>query len=627
MSLAIQTDALTKRFPPIAPNPLKELIHPSLGIPVLESVDLAVQTGELFGLLGPNGAGKTTLLKILATLITPTSGEAWVNGYSLAQDNAVKASLGLVTTDERSFYWRLTGRQNLTFFANLHAIPKDEILIRIDELLDLTQLQEKADQPFRTYSTGMRQRLAIARALLHRPKILFLDEPTRGLDPPAIRALHHLIRHDLTEQQGLTILLTTHWLQEAEELCDRVAILHRGQVRACGTLAELRNRLGAGGQYQVRTGTLSSALHAPLAAYIPPLQEESAPSLLTLPDDIVTLNHVLDLLRGAEVPIHTIDREQLPLETIFTRFTENLSAETVNSFSVAPPPLSSSNGFSLTPPTSSIVFTAPNFFRVAIAFLRRDWQMETSYRLSFFLDFISIFFSVAIFYFVGELIGVQTAPFLQDYGGNYFAFVLVGIAFSRYFGVAISSFASNLRQAQTTGTLEAMLTTPTPLSTIILSSSLWNFGFSTLQVLAYLLIGSLFLDVQIDQGNIFGAVIVLGLSVIIFSSLGILAASFVMVLKRGDPITWLFNVSFTLLGGVYYPVTILPSWMQTLSALLPVTYGLRAMRLALFQGASWQVLWQDLAPLAIFVSLLPLGLLAFRFAVSRARQDGSLTHY
>jgi ABC-2 type transport system permease protein len=254
--------------------------------------------------------------------------------------------------------------------------------------------------------------------------------------------------------------------------------------------------------------------------------------------------------------------------------------------------------------------------------------METSYRLAFLLEFAGIFFSVAVFYFVGQLVGTQAAPLLSEYGGDYFAFVLVGIAFARYFGVGISSFASNLRQAQTTGTLEAMLTTPTNLSTIILSSSLWNFGLATLQVLVYLFVGGGFLGVQMGQGNVLAAVVILILSIVIFSSLGILAASFVMVLKRGDPITWLFNVSFTLLGGVYYPITILPGWLQSLSSLLPVTYGLRAMRFALLQGAGWYTLMPDLMILALFsIVLLPLSLLTFRFAVHHSQQDGSLTHY
>ncbi|MEJ2352528.1 MAG: ABC transporter permease, partial [Anaerolineales bacterium] len=186
----------------------------------------------------------------------------------------------------------------------------------------------------------------------------------------------------------------------------------------------------------------------------------------------------------------------------------------------------------------------------------------------------------------------------------------------------------SLRQAQTTGTLEAMLTTPTALSTIILSSSLWSYLLTTLRVLVYLLIGDLFLKVNLGGGNYLGALIVLILTIISFSSLGIIAASFIMVLKRGDPITWLFNATSSFLGGIYYPVTILPGWLQFFSYLLPVTYALRAMRLALLQGASTATILSDILVLAVFSAILmPASLLAFRFAVRRARVDGSLSQY
>ncbi|MEJ2265934.1 MAG: ABC transporter permease, partial [Anaerolineales bacterium] len=195
-------------------------------------------------------------------------------------------------------------------------------------------------------------------------------------------------------------------------------------------------------------------------------------------------------------------------------------------------------------------------------------------------------------------------PYLEAYGGDYFAFVLIGIAFAGYFGVGLSSFSSSLRQAQTTGTLEAMLTTPTALSTIILSSSLWSYLLTTLRVLVYLLIGDLFLKVNLGGGNYLGALIVLILTIISFSSLGIIAASFIMVLKRGDPITWLFNATSSFLGGIYYPVTILPGWLQFFSYLLPVTYALRAMRLALLQGASTATILSDILVLAVFSAIL-----------------------
>lgn len=264
----------------------------------------------------------------------------------------------------------------------------------------------------------------------------------------------------------------------------------------------------------------------------------------------------------------------------------------------------------------------------ALAFLGRDFRLELSYRFSFFLQFFGIFFSVFLFYFLSLLLGQAASPYLQEYGGNYFAFVLIGIAFSGYFGVGLSSYAGSIRDAQTTGTLEAMLMTPTRLSTMVLASSLWDYLMTTFRVGVYLAIGVVAFGLDLGRGNLLAALVVLALTVVTFSTLGILSASFIMVLKRGDPVTWLVNSLASLLGGVYYPIGIMPGWLQQLAGLIPVTYALRAMRLALLQGASVGELLPDLAALAGFsVVLLPLSLLAFRFAVHRAKVDGSLTHY
>ena len=264
----------------------------------------------------------------------------------------------------------------------------------------------------------------------------------------------------------------------------------------------------------------------------------------------------------------------------------------------------------------------------ALAFVKRDFRLETSYRLSFLLQLFDVFFSVFLFYYVARLPGEAATPYLALYGGDYFSFVLIGIAFAGYFGVGLSGFANSIRQAQMTGTLEAMLMSPTRVSAIVLCSSLWSYLMTSLRVIAYLAVGAVSLGVNLGRGNYLAALLILALSVVAFSSLGIIAASFVMVLKRGDPVTWLFSTLSSLLGGVYYPISILPDWLQRLSHLLPITYSLRAMRLALLQGYSLAALAPDILALAIFsLVLLPLSLLAFRYAVHRARVDGSLTHY
>ena len=261
-------------------------------------------------------------------------------------------------------------------------------------------------------------------------------------------------------------------------------------------------------------------------------------------------------------------------------------------------------------------------------FLHRDYIIELSYKLSFVLQFFGIFLNVFMFYFLARLVDGGSQPSLAAYNGDYFAFVLIGVAFSLYFTVAISGFAKNLRDAQITGTLEAMLLTPTDLPTIIISSCLWDYLCTTLRVVIYLLLGMFVFGANLGNGNYLGALVVLILTIVAFSGLGIMAASFILVTKRGDPVTTLVGGVGLLLGGVYYPVELLPSWLQFLAALIPVTYALRAMRNALLNNASWSVLLPDIGALVIFcVILVPLSLFTFKQAVRWAKIDGSLAHY
>jgi len=206
----------------------------------LKDVSLEVPEGAIFGLLGPNGAGKTTLLKILSCLILPTDGTVRVAGYDIHRnDGAIQRTLGFVSSDERSFYWRLTGRQNLRFFGSLYQLHGKALSQRISYLLDRLELGEQADKPFGDYSSGMKQRLAMARALLHDPPILLLDEPTRSLDPISAKHLRRFIAEELNGRERKTLFLATHNLQEAEQLCHRVAVLSKGRVLGEGSIEDL----------------------------------------------------------------------------------------------------------------------------------------------------------------------------------------------------------------------------------------------------------------------------------------------------------------------------------------------------------------------------------------------------
>jgi len=211
----------------------------SIEVRALTDVSFSVEPGELFGLLGPNGAGKTTSIKILTTLLLPTSGRARVLGFDPASEpQRVRPQIGYVFGGDRGLYDRLSARDNLSYFADVYRVPAREKTRRIDELLDVVRLRGRERERVETFSRGMKQRLHIARGLLHDPPVLFLDEPTIGLDPVGARELRETVAG--LQSAGKTILLTTHYMYEADELCGRVAVITDGRIVAEGTPASLK---------------------------------------------------------------------------------------------------------------------------------------------------------------------------------------------------------------------------------------------------------------------------------------------------------------------------------------------------------------------------------------------------
>jgi ABC-2 type transport system ATP-binding protein len=215
-------------------------------VTALAGVDLEVEPGEYFGLLGPNGAGKTTLIKILTTLLLPTSGTATVAGFDVVNETAkIRRVINMVAGGEQSGYGLLTLREQLWMFSQFYGLTQRDGWRRVDELIEITGLVEQRDQKVRTLSTGQRQKLNFARGLLNDPWVLFLDEPTLGLDVAAARDLREHTLAWKAAAPGRTLLLTTHYMVEAEQLCDRIAIVDRGRILALGTPDELRRRVQA----------------------------------------------------------------------------------------------------------------------------------------------------------------------------------------------------------------------------------------------------------------------------------------------------------------------------------------------------------------------------------------------
>jgi len=261
MRPAILADKLTKEY---------------AGRRVVSDLDLRVEKGELFGFLGPNGAGKTTTIRMLTTLTKPTSGRVEINGFDVAADTRnLKASFGIVQ-QHLSLNRELTVRENLELHARLHHIVRRERKDRIDELLDYVEMTEKQDQLIDRISEGMKRRVMIARALIHRPKLIFLDEPTVGLDAQTRRKVWDLIR--AMNSDGATVFLTTHYIEEAEALCKRVGIIHQGNMIALGRPQDLCRDVGSIAVEARRKGDGTSYLYFPD-------QASAAEHVQTLPQD------------------------------------------------------------------------------------------------------------------------------------------------------------------------------------------------------------------------------------------------------------------------------------------------------------------------------------------------------
>jgi ABC-2 type transport system ATP-binding protein len=242
---AIRTHALVKRYGDFA---------------AVDGIDLRIAEGELFGLLGPNGAGKTTTISMLSTMLRPTSGQALLFDMDVTKRPAdVRRQIGVVF-QEPSLDEELTGLENLEFHARLYKVPKATRTPRIAELLDLVELTERKDDLVKTYSGGMRRRLELARGLIHKPRVLFLDEPTLGLDPQTRAHLWEYIQR-LNREEKVTMVLTTHYMEEADMLCDRLAIIDKGKIVVEGSPAELKAQLGGDVVYLSRARRASRAGH------------------------------------------------------------------------------------------------------------------------------------------------------------------------------------------------------------------------------------------------------------------------------------------------------------------------------------------------------------------------------
>jgi ABC-2 type transport system ATP-binding protein len=289
----------------------------------LTDVNLDVPRGEFFGLLGPNGAGKTTLIKILVTLLSPTSGRAMVAGYDVAKDpNLVRPRINMVSGGESSGYGLLTVRENLWMFGQFYGLENKETWKRVDELLEVVGLADRANTKTSDLSTGLRQKMNIARGFLTDPDVVFLDEPTLGLDVGASRDIRAFVRNWLAGRPGRTILLTTHYMAEADELCDRVAIINAGKVLACDSPTTLKRRLQREAIFHLEVSPLKNdsltaftALPGVSKATHVALDGRSELELILSEDDV--LGSVINTLNSHGSHIINLQKREPTLEDVF----------------------------------------------------------------------------------------------------------------------------------------------------------------------------------------------------------------------------------------------------------------------------------------------------------------------
>lgn len=298
---AIETTNLTKKY--------KTLV-------AVDNLNLKVEKGKIFGLLGPNGAGKSTILSMLCTIINPTYGSAKVNGYDILTESAkVRQSIGIVFQD-LSVDDRLTGRENLKFHAMLYDVPSNTMNARVQEVLELVEIEDRADSLVRTYSGGMIRRLEMARGLLHHPEILFLDEPTIGLDP---QTREHIWDYVLTlaKKENLTIILTTHYMDEADLLCDDIAIIDRGAIKVRDSPENLKDFL-EGDNIVVRTN-LPDKLATGLSKqdFIIEIKISQDTLRLKVRDGSRNAPHIIDIARDLSIHVDSIDIDEPTMQDVF----------------------------------------------------------------------------------------------------------------------------------------------------------------------------------------------------------------------------------------------------------------------------------------------------------------------
>ncbi|HEY2208392.1 MAG TPA: ATP-binding cassette domain-containing protein [Gaiellaceae bacterium] len=579
----------------------------------LAGVDLEVPEGMVFGLLGPNGAGKTTLIRILATLLQPDTGEAELLGHDVVTEAAEVRELFALTGQFAAVDELLTGRENLEMFGRLFRLSSAEASRRATELLERFELADAADRNAKTYSGGMRRRLDLASSLLTQPRVLFLDEPTTGLDPRSRNEIWDIVR--ALRREGTTILLTTQYLEEADQLADEIAVIDHGRVIAEGTGNELKDRVGghileveltdAGQREEARAALVRIGCGQP--------EDDGRPDRLTLPaprDSLVLVEEAAAELRRAEIGVSELGLRGPTLDDVFLQLTGQPPSENGRPESAVALPgtpakrprrLWRPHAPSLREAETSLIDTAV----VTMRNLRHFWRQPD---LLIFSTIQPVMFVLLFVYVFSGAIGKSLPP-----GVSYVDYLLPGI-FVQSVTFRASQTAVGLSEDLRLGVIDRFRSMPMARSAVLV-------GRTTADLVRNILIIGLMIVVGYLVGFSFQAGVLAALGcVAIIAAWGIALSwifAFVSLVVRGaeSAQTAGFVILFPLVfaSSVFVPVQTLPDWLQTIAKVSPVTLVANAARtFASTGGVSDSLGWALVWIVGILVVFVPLSVWRYR---------------
>ncbi|HXF00130.1 MAG TPA: ABC transporter permease [Solirubrobacterales bacterium] len=550
----------------------------------LAGVDLEVPEGTVFGLLGPNGAGKTTLVRILATLLTPDGGRAEVLGHNVVREPAIVRELLGLTGQFAAVDEILTGRENLEMFGRLFDLPPKDARRRASELLERFDLADAADRPARTYSGGMRRRLDLASSLLTRPRVLFLDEPTTGLDPRSRNQIWAIVRE--LRREGTTLLLTTQYLEEADELADRIAVIDHGRVIAEGTGNELKDRVGG----QILEVELSSAAQRDQARTVLARvgcgepEPDERPDRLTLPaprDGLELIEEAAAELRRAEIGVSDLALRGPTLDDVFLQLTGAPPSEDGNPrppVAVEPASVPRASTLQLKLPTLQTVRSGLTDAAVVTGRNLRHFIRQPE--LLIFSTIQPVMFVLLFVYVFGGAVS-RSLP----HGVAYVDYLLPGI-FVQSVTFRASMTAVGLSEDLRRGVIDRFRSMPMAQSAVLLGRTLADLVRNILIVGLMIVVG--YLVGFRFHGGVSGALA----CVVVVAAFGLALSwifAFVALTVRGAEAAQSagFVVIFPLVfaSSVFVPISTMPNWLQGFAEVSPVTVTADAARSFALTGA------------------------------------------